>query len=134
MAELLEAGAPLLREWRTTAERSTGGKLAQAYEAMLEVLKVHLRREVVEIVPVAEKVITQKEWSAIAEHSIAVIPKSRLMPQLGLLLANSSPADRVEFFSTLPGFVKVLYRLVGRRQYARQFRQLFPGREVPTTV
>ena len=134
VAELLEAAAPLLREWRTTADRSTGEKLAQAYEAMLAVLKVHLRREVVEIVPVAEKVLTQKEWSTIAEHSIAVIPKSRLMPQLGQLLANSSPADRAEFFATLPGLVKVLYRVVGRRQYARQFQQLFPDRPVPTTA
>jgi hypothetical protein len=128
------AAAPLRREWRATAGRSTGDKLAQASEAMLEVLKVHLRREVVEIVPVAEKVLTQKEWSAIAEHSIAAIPKSRLMPQLGLLLANSSPADRAEFFATLPGMVKVLYRVVGRRQYARPFRQFFPDRPVPATA
>jgi hypothetical protein len=30
--------------------------------------------------------------------------------------------------------VKVLWRLVGKRQYAKQFRQLFPGKPVPPTI
>jgi hypothetical protein len=30
--------------------------------------------------------------------------------------------------------VKVLWRLMGKRQYANQYRQLFPGRPVPPTI
>ena len=62
------------------------------HPAILDVLKVHLRREVVEVVPVAERVVTTEEWTAMADHSVGVIPKSRLLPQLGMLLANSTPA------------------------------------------
>lgn len=134
VAELLAEAGPLLTQWRATADPETGQRLADAYERMLEVLKVHLRREVVEIVPVVEKVLTQKEWEGLSEHSLNAIPKSRLLPQLGMLLANSSPGDRARFFAALPGPVRLLWRFVGRRQYAKQYRVLFPGQPVPQTI
>jgi hypothetical protein len=34
----------------------------------------------------------------------------------------------------MPFSVKVLWRLVGKRQYAKQFKQLFPGKPVPPTI
>jgi hypothetical protein len=134
VAALLEEAGPLLASWRTTADPTVGAQLADAYERVLEVLKVHLRREVVEVIPVAERVVTKAEWTAMADHSMGVIPKSRLLPQLGMLLANATPADRKDFYAGMPLSVKVLWRLVGKRQYAQQFRQLFPGRPVPPTI
>lgn len=134
VAKLLEEAGPLLTRWRATADPAVGEQLADAYERMLDVLKVHLRREVVEVVPVAERVVTEEEWSAIGEHSIEAIPKSRLLPQLGTLLANSTPEDRKQFYAGMPFSVKVLWRVVGKRQYAKQFRQLFPGKPVPPTI
>ena len=134
VAELLEEADPLLARWRATADPAVGEQLAGAYERMLEVLKTHLRREVVEVVPVAERVVTAEEWNSIGEHSTDAIPKSRLLPQLGMLLANSTPADRERFYAGMPLSVKVLWRLVGKRQYAKQFRLLFPGRPVPPTI
>lgn len=134
VAKLLEEAGPLLTRWRATADPAVGEQLADAYERMLAVLKVHLRREVVEVVPVAERVVTKEEWSAIGEHSIEAIPKSRLLPQLGTLLANSTPEDRKQFYAGMPFSVKVLWRVVGKRQYAKQFRQLFPGKPVPPTI
>lgn len=134
VSELLAETEPLLTAWRSNADPATGEKLTDAYTRMLGVLTVHLRREVVEVVPVVERVITQKEWSGLAKHSINAIPKSRLLPQLGLLLANSSPADRAEFFAAVPPPVRLLWRITGRRQFAKQYRQLFPGQPVPETI
>ncbi len=134
VAALLERATPLLADWRTTADPSLGGRLAGAYEEMAAVLRIHLRREVVEIVPVAEKVITEEEWQSLADHGTAAIPKSRLLPQLGMLLANASPEDRREFVAVIPVPIRWLYRLVGRRQYARLYRRLYPGRPVPETI
>lgn len=51
-----------------------------------------------------------------------------------MLLANSTPADRRNFYAGMPLSVKVLWRLVGKRQYAKQFKLLFPGRSVPPTI
>ena len=134
VAALLAEAGPLLARWRATADPAVGEQLADAYERMLDLLKVHLRREVVEVVPVAERVVTTDEWTAMADHSVDAIPKSRLLPQLGMLLANSTPADRKQFYAGMPLSVKVLWRLVGKRQYAKQFRQLFPGKPVPPTI
>jgi hypothetical protein len=134
VAALLEEASPLLAKWRATADPAVGQQLADAYGRMLEVLKVHLRREVVEVIPVAERVVTSQEWTAMGEHSMGAIPKSRLLPQLGMLLASSTPADRKAFYAGAPLSVKVLWRLVGKRQYAKQFRLLFPGRPVPPTI
>ena len=133
VAELLGEAAPLLTRWRATAEPALGEQLADAYERMLAVLKVHLRREVVEVIPVAERVVTADEWKAMGDHSAGAIPTSRLLPQLGMLLANSTPEDRKSFYAEMPLFIKVLWRVVGKRQYAKQFRQLFPGKPVPPT-
>ena len=70
-----------------TAPDSCGAEAARgdgaAYEGILDVLKVHLRRA---------------------------------------------------FFSSLPLPVRMLRRFVGRRQYATQHRELFPGRAVPETI
>ena len=134
VAELLAEASPLLARWRATADPAVGEQLADAYQRILDVLKVHLRREVVEVIPVAERVVTKQEWTAMADHSTAAIPKSRLLPQLGMLLASSSPVDRKAFYAGAPRSVKVLWRLVGKRQYANQFRLLFPGRPVPPTI
>jgi hypothetical protein len=134
VAGLLDEASPLLARWRASADPAVGQQLADAYQRMLDVLKVHLRREVVEVIPVAERVVTPKEWTAMADHSVGAIPKSRLLPQLGMLLASSAPADRQEFYAGMPFSVKVLWRLVGKRQYAKQFRQMFPGRPVPPTI
>lgn len=134
VAALLDEASPLLATWRITADPAVGVQLADAYERMLDVLKVHLRREVVEVVPVAERVVTEAEWAAMADHSVGAIPKSRLLPQLGMLLANATPADRKHFYAGMPFSVKVLWRLVGKRQYAKQFQQLFPGKPVPPTI
>ena len=131
---LLHEAAPLRHRWSATADPGVGEQLAAAYERTLALLKVHLRREVVEVVPVVEKVITQQEWESLAEHGLSAIPRSRLMPQLGMLLASSSPQERTEFFASLPAPVRVLFRLMGKRQFATQYRMLFPGREVPATV
>ena len=134
VAALLEEASPLLAQWRKTADPVVGNQLADACERMIEVLQVHLRREVVEVVPVAERVVTTEEWTAMADHSIGAIPRSRLLPQLGMLLASSAPADRKNFYAGVPLSVKVLWRLVGKRQYAKQFRLLFPDRSVPPTI
>ncbi|NHB84297.1 hemerythrin domain-containing protein [Tessaracoccus sp. HDW20] len=130
VSRLLAKAAPLLTAWRASADPKYGAELADAYEELLSVLKVHLRREVVEVVPVAEKVITAEEWKHLGDHSMDAIPKSRLLVQLGMMLA-ASPGESRQMFDELPMPIRFMYRLVGRRQFERQFRELFPGRPVP---
>lgn len=131
--EILDAAAPLLTEWSRTADPEVGERLAQHYEEMLEVLRLHLRREVVEIVPVAAKVLRQPEWDELGKHGFGAIPMSRLMPQMGVVIAVMSEEDRAGFMKHVPTPVKAMYRVFGRRQFEKQYRTLFPGEPVPRT-
>jgi hypothetical protein len=131
--ELLRQAAPMLVAWTRTADAEIGESLATAYENLLGVLSNHLRREVVEVVPVAEKVVSQQEWEQLAEHGLGAIPRSRLMPQLGMLLASTPAQERPGFVEGMPRAVRVMYRLFGRRQFEKQYRLLFPGVPVPRT-
>jgi hypothetical protein len=134
VAEVLERATPLLTEWRATADPAQGEELAAAYEDMLEILEVHLRREVVEVIPVVEKIITADEWDEVGEHSRGAIPIKRMMPQLGMLLANLPIHERHEFWETIPRPIRAMYGVFGKRQYAKQYRTLFPGKPVPETI
>ena len=49
-----------------------------------------------------ERVVTTQEWTAMGDHSVGAIPRSRLLPQLGMLLASSAPADRKSFYAGRP--------------------------------
>lgn len=133
VAELLGATAPLLAEWRRTAGRDAGEQAAVAYDALLDVLKVHLRREVVEVIPVAERVITGAEWEELGRHGMDGIPRDRLLIQLGYVISSSPPDLVAGFRRQIPLPVRLLYTLTGRRQFERQFQELFPGRPVPRT-
>lgn len=125
---------PLRAAWAETAGVELGEQLASAYENMFNLLVVHLRREVVEIVPVAEKVVSAKEWNQLADRGRKAIPASRLMLQLGLLLAAAPLEERRSFFTALPKPVQLMYRLFGRRQFTKNFSQLFPHDPVPETI
>ncbi len=132
-ALLAEAG-PLLEAWTSSADATVAEQLAVAYENIRATLDVHLRREVVEVIPVGEKVISKDEWAKLGEHGVSAVPRSRLMPVLGMLIANASPEDRTPFWRALPLPPRVLWRIFGKRQYEAQYRELFPGQPVPTTV
>ena len=69
VAGAARGGEPAPRPMAPTADPAVGEQLADAYERMLGVLKVHLRREVVEVVPVAERVVTTEEWAAMADQA-----------------------------------------------------------------
>ncbi len=131
---LLHEAGPLLASWSVSADPATGEQLADAYERMLAVLKVHLRREVVEVMPVADRVITAAELKELGDHSIGSVPKRRLMPQLGMFLQGSEPPERQQFFAAAPAPIRLLFLVVGRRQFVTQWRTLFPGEPVPETV
>jgi hypothetical protein len=131
---MLHEAQPLRDAWITSADPDTGARLAGAYEQILAVLKVHLRREVVEVIPVVEKTVTTPEWTALAEHALKAIPRNRQLLQLGMLLANAKTDARAQFFAKIPAVPRFLYRMTGRRQFERQYRELFPGKPVPVTV
>ncbi len=125
---------PLRLRWMGTADVTDRDTLADKYRKLSDLLNVHLRREVTEVMPAVDKVMTEKELVAAAEHGTGQFSKRFLVGYLGMVLATNPPGEREELFKEMPAPVRVAYRVVGRRMYRRQYSTLFPGRPVPETL
>jgi iron-sulfur cluster repair protein YtfE (RIC family) len=134
VTQRLEDIEPLRMRWMETADAEDGKELAARYEDLSAVLNVHLRREVTELMPVVDRVMTEKEVKGVGQHGIDQFDKKFLVSYLGMVLATNPPADRKELFKEIPPPVRLAYRLVGRRLYRKQYATLFPGRPIPETL
>jgi hypothetical protein len=130
----LESIEPLRLRWMQTADQETGSELAARYEDLAAVLNVHLRREVTEVMPAVERVVTEKEMKTAAQHGINQLDRKFLVGYLGMVLATNPSGDREELFKEIPPPVRLAYRLFGRRLYRKQYSALFPGRLIPETL
>ncbi|MFF2824202.1 hemerythrin domain-containing protein [Arthrobacter koreensis] len=134
VTERINVIEPVRRRWMETADAATREELAERYEELSTLLKVHLRREVTEVMPVVDRVLSEKEMNAVGQHGIDQFDKRFLVSYLGMVLATNPPQDRRELFKEIPAPVRLAYRVVGRRMYRRQYSTLFPGREIPATL
>jgi hypothetical protein len=134
VTQRLEHIEPARRRWMETADAAAGEELALRYEDLSALLNVHLRREVTEVMPVVDRVMSEKEFNAVGQHGIEQFDKKFLVGYLGMVLATNPPADRKELFKEIPAPVRLAYRLVGRGMYRRQYSTLFPGRKIPETL
>jgi hypothetical protein len=64
--------------------------------------------------------VPEKQWHAVGERGLAETPRNRLMIALGAILEDSSPDERQEFLARLPVPARVLWKLIGQRQYRRE--------------
>ena len=134
VTDRLKVIEPLRLKWMETADAETGQELAERYEDLSAVLNVHLRREVTEVMPAVDRVMTEKEMNGVGQHGINQVDRKFLVGYLGMVLATNPPADQKELFKEIPLPVRLAYRLVGRRMYRKQYSTLFPGRAVPATL
>jgi hypothetical protein len=134
VTERLDGIEPIRLRWMETADPEAGEQLAGLYEDLSAVLSVHLRREVTEVMPAVDRVMTQQEMKEAAQHGSNQVSKKFLVGYLGMVLATNPPADRLEMFKEIPAPVRLAYRLFGRRMYRKQYSTLFPGRPIPETL
>lgn len=134
VAERLAAIAPVREEWKRTADPASGEDLAAKYESLSALLRIHLRREVTEVTPAVEKVITVKELEEMASHGVDAFDKKVVLAYLGMILATNPPEEQREFIKDVPLPIRLVYRFVGRGLYRKQYATLFPGREIPKTL
>ena len=134
VAAQLEVIAPVREGWASTADPALGEDLAVLYEKLDETLKVHLRREVTEVTPAVEKVLTQAEWDELVAHGRDSLETKVVFAFIGMVLATNGPDDRAEFLNDVPMPMQQAYREVGKDVYDRQYATLFPGREIPETM
>ena len=110
--------------WREHPGAEEGAELAHALDDLNRVLQHHLDDEEQLVVPLAATTLTQEEWNELGEHSRAGIPKDKLFIAFGMLLEPLSEADRAYMLAEVPGPVKLLWRFVGQRSWAKYAARL----------
>ncbi|GAB4584736.1 hemerythrin domain-containing protein [Nocardia sp. IFM 10818] len=88
-------------------------------------LETHMAAEEAELLPIVARHVTAAEWAQLGQHGLARVDKSRRLLTLSNILDLATPEERKLFLAELPAPVKVLWRLVGKRQLARSRARLY---------
>jgi hemerythrin-like domain-containing protein len=106
--------------WTVSADRETGERIAAAIEAMTAVLRGHLAEEEERILPLVSELFSQAEWDKLGEHGFGSVPPRRRLVVLGAILDEATPQERSRFMQKVPPPARLLYKLIGRRQYEKE--------------
>jgi hypothetical protein len=120
VSALLDQVAGLTAPWSADASAEHREALAVLLDEISSTLNAHLGQEEVEILPVAEASMTEKEWEDVGDAGMAALSKSRLLVQLGYILEDQTPAERKEFMTRVPPPARLLYKLIGRGKYHKE--------------
>lgn len=110
----LDAALPA---WRSSGSKFDAEPVLDALHTMSAALAEHLPDEESTIVPVMEQVLAQGEIDAAAGHGRKHTPKGKTFPLLGAIMAAQPGGGEEWLRRNLPAPVRLLWRLVGRRQY-----------------
>ncbi|MGJ6968401.1 hemerythrin domain-containing protein [Streptosporangium sp. G11] len=116
--------AEVLPEWRLTASKGTGEKLAITMEEHRAALVEHLDDEERYVLALIAEHMSVPEWEAVGARAVEQIAKEKLMLSMGAILEEATPAERRFFLGKLPAIARLLWKTVGRRQYAKQVLRL----------
>lgn len=92
---------PLRKRWMQTADAATSHELAAGYEGLQGILSEHLRREVTEVMPAVDRVMTEEELKEMIQHGVRQHDKKFLVTYLGMVLATNPPDDRRAIYSSM---------------------------------
>lgn len=107
--------------WRGDATAANRDAVAAILDTIDGLLVAHLGQEERDIVPFAQESMPQAEWDKLSEHGRAAAPRDRQLMSLGYILSSMTPHDgQVWMKANLPAPVRLLWRLVGKRQFAAQ--------------
>jgi hemerythrin-like domain-containing protein len=119
MAELLSELTPALDAWNARGG-ADDGSVSTLLDRIRLTLDTHLGQEEERILPFAQRVFTQEQWNKLGEMGSSHTPRDQLFIQLGYLLASLPEDSRDTWLkANLPAVPRVLWHLIGRRQYAR---------------
>lgn len=76
------------------------------------------------VMPLVVRHVNEGEWRAVGERGLAETPRNRLMIALGAILEDCPPDERREFLARLPVAARVMWKVLGQRQYRRETRRI----------
>jgi len=117
----------LLPLWDEAADPELGTLLADIVTELAAEVAGHLDAIEDLLLPLADQHITPAEWLQLGLRSAGWIPLTRMAVLLGALLEDATPQERQNLLGKVPGPARLLFRMVGREQYAREMRVLREG-------
>ena len=114
----------LIGPWPRTADAAGRDALVAALTEHRAVLVEHLDDEEANLLPLAERHLTEAEWNAQGEHFALHTPKTKILTLLGVVLEDATPQERTEFLAGLPAPARAIWRLYGERHHAARMRRL----------
>ena len=112
----------LLDGWRDSA--ADGEPLAEAIEEFAAALVEHLDDEEAHVVPLIRTHITAEEWEQFGEETFEKFTDPEKLTATGTLEDVATAEEAAWFTGGLPVPIKVMWRLAGRRKYARYIAEV----------
>ena len=123
VAALLEQLDTAVAAWDGTPQ--TQESVARILDEIRSTLFAHLGQEETDIVPVAQTSMPQDLWNKLGEHGRGSVPANRRLINLGHILSSMPPAEAEAWMkATLPAPIRLLWRLVGKRQFEAEARAM----------
>jgi hemerythrin-like domain-containing protein len=116
--------ADILPRWEDGAAAHVRAALVEALQDHICVLTEHLDDEEAQILPLIADHLTVAEWDEVGRRGLETVPKSKVMLALGAILEDATPEEQRHFLGKVPAPGRVLWQLVGRRQYRRYVDEL----------
>ncbi|WP_326550307.1 hemerythrin domain-containing protein [Micromonospora sp. NBC_01813] len=110
----------LLPQWRRTAQVGPRDRLAELLDESRTALLRHLDDEERQVLDLIAEHLTVAEWDAVGQRGMAEVEPSKRLLALGAILEDATPAERRYFLGKVPVVARLLWALVGKRQYARR--------------
>lgn len=107
----------LLKGWR--AQPVDGDALAAALDGFTDALVEHLDDEEAHVVPLIRTHITAEEWEEFGQKTFEKFTNDEKLIATGVLEDIATPEEAEWFTGGLPLPIKLMWRLAGRRKYAR---------------
>ncbi|MEU4084662.1 hemerythrin domain-containing protein [Streptomyces aureus] len=114
----------LMDRWRAHALSADRDELAEALRRHHRRLSAHLDEEERVVMPLVVRHVSESQWRAVGERGLAETPRNRLMISLGAILEDCPAEERREFLGRLPLAARVMWKVLGERQYRRETRRI----------
>ena len=122
VAEHSERVRTLLQTWRRTP--TDGAALATALAEFTAALVEHLDDEEAHVVPLIRAHITAEEWATFGQETFEKFTNPEKLVATGTLEDVATREEAAWFIGDLPLPIKLMWRLFGRRKYARYMQRV----------
>jgi hemerythrin-like domain-containing protein len=116
-----------LTAWEESAAEIDRFLLADSIADHQRVLLEHLHDEEDLVMPLVEEHLDPAEWAKVGRAGLENLPKEKVFLALGAILEEATDEERAFFMAKVPVAGRLLWKLVGQRQYRRRMAALRGG-------